>query len=160
MGITVGDVNNDRYPDLYISNDFYERDYLYINQQDGTFTEEVESRMQQISLASMGADMADINNDGYPEVFVTEMLPETEYRKKTTVQFEDVNLFDLKQRRGFYKQFMHNTLQLNDGRGEFREGSPVRRRRGDGLELGAPYSLTSIMMVCGISTCVTGSTTA
>ena len=121
LGITVGDVNNDRYPDLYISNDFYERDYLYINQQDGTFTEEVESRMQQISLASMGADMADINNDGYPEVFVTEMLPETDYRKKTTVQFEDVNLFDLKQRRGFYKQFMHNTLQLNDGRGEFRE---------------------------------------
>ena len=121
LGITVGDVNNDNYPDFYISNDFYERDYLYINQQDGTFSEEVEDRTQHISLASMGADMADLNNDGSAEIFVTEMLPESDYRRKTTVQFEDVNLYDLKQRRGFYHQFMHNTLQLNDGTGAFRE---------------------------------------
>ena len=121
LGITVGDVNNDNYPDFYISNDFYERDYLYINQQDGTFSEEVEDRTQHISLASMGADMADLNNDGSAEIFITEMLPESDYRRKTTVQFEDVNLYDLKQRRGFYHQFMHNTLQLNDGTGAFRE---------------------------------------
>ncbi|NJC25353.1 VCBS repeat-containing protein [Neolewinella antarctica] len=121
LGITVGDVNGDLYPDFYISNDFYERDYLYINNQDGTFTEDVEGRTQHISLASMGADMADLNNDGSPEIFVTEMLPESDYRRKTTVQFEDVNINQLKQRRGFYNQYMHNTLQLNDGRGNFRE---------------------------------------
>ena len=121
LGITVGDINNDGYPDLYISNDFYERDYLYINNRDGTFSEEIEDRTQHISLASMGADMADINNDGAPEIFVTEMLPESDYRRKTTVQFEDVNIYQLKQRRGFYHQFMHNTLQLNDGDGGFRE---------------------------------------
>ena len=121
LGITVGDVNNDRYPDLYISNDFYERDYLYINRGDGTFSEEIEDRTGHISLASMGADMADLNGDGNPEIFVTEMLPETDYRRKTTVQFEDVNLFELKQRRGFFNQYMHNTLQLNNGRGDFTE---------------------------------------
>ena len=121
LGITVGDINNDLYPDLYISNDFYERDYLYINQGDGTFSEEIEKRTAHISLASMGADMADIDNDGNPEIFVTEMLPETDYRRKTTVAFESVNVFDLKQRRGFYNQFMHNTLQLNDGMGRFTE---------------------------------------
>ncbi len=121
LGITVGDVNNDHYPDLYISNDFFERDYLYINQQDGTFREEVEERTKHLSLASMGADMADINNDGHPEIFATEMLPESDYRRKTTVQFEDLNVFRLKQQRGFYNQFMHNTLQYNNGNGTFSE---------------------------------------
>lgn len=121
LGITVGDVNGDHYPDFYVSNDFFERDYLYINQQDGTFKEEIESYMQHLSLASMGTDMADINNDGYPEIFATEMLPESDYRRKTTVQFEDLNSFKLKQQRGFYKQFMHNTLQLNNGDGTFSE---------------------------------------
>lgn len=121
LGITVGDVNDDNYPDLYVSNDFFERDYLYINQQDGTFREEVEARTRHLSLASMGADMADINNDGLPEIFATEMLPESDYRRKTTVQFEDVNVFRLKQQRGFYNQYMHNTLQLNTGNGVFSE---------------------------------------
>ena len=63
LGVTVGDINGDHYPDLYISNDFFERDYLYINQRNGTFTEELEQRMQHISLSSRGADMCDINND-------------------------------------------------------------------------------------------------
>lgn len=121
LGITVGDVNNDQYPDLYVSNDFFERDYLYINQQDGTFKEEVEEQMGHLSLASMGADMADIDNDGHPEIFATEMLPESDYRRKTTVQFEDLNVFELKKQRGFYNQFMHNTLQYNNGDGTFNE---------------------------------------
>ncbi|MEO0731476.1 MAG: VCBS repeat-containing protein, partial [Bacteroidota bacterium] len=121
LGVTVGDVNGDHYPDLYVSNDFYERDYLYVNQQDGTFSEEIERWMGHLSLASMGADMADVNNDGHPEIFATEMLPETDYRRKTTVQFEDLNLFRLKQERGFYNQFMHNTLQYNNGNGTFSE---------------------------------------
>ncbi|MEZ4980640.1 MAG: VCBS repeat-containing protein [Saprospiraceae bacterium] len=69
LGVTVGDINDDGAPDLYVSNDFFERDYLYINQADGTFTEELTDYMEHISLSSMGADMADINNDGYPEIF-------------------------------------------------------------------------------------------
>ncbi|MEL6868119.1 MAG: VCBS repeat-containing protein, partial [Bacteroidota bacterium] len=70
LGITLGDVNGDDWVDMYVSNDFFERDYLYINQGDGTFKEELENWTKHISLSSMGADMADINNDGYPEVFV------------------------------------------------------------------------------------------
>ena len=121
LGVTVGDVNGDYYPDLYISNDFFERDYLYINQGNGTFKEEVEQYMRHLSLASMGADMGDINNDGYPELFTTEMLPETDYRRKTTVQFENLNNYQLKLQRGFYHQYMHNTLQLNNADGTFSE---------------------------------------
>ncbi|MEO5581893.1 MAG: VCBS repeat-containing protein, partial [Saprospiraceae bacterium] len=75
LGISVGDLNGDTWPDLYVSNDFFERDYLYLNQHDGTFKETIESAMPEISLNSMGADMADINNDALPEVFVTDMLP-------------------------------------------------------------------------------------
>ena len=76
LGVTIGDINLDGWSDIYVSNDFFEKDYLYINNQDGTFREALEEYMQEISLGSMGADMADINNDGLPEVFVTEMLPE------------------------------------------------------------------------------------
>jgi enediyne biosynthesis protein E4 len=114
LGVTVGDVNGDRWPDLYVSNDFYERDYLYINQQDGTFREEIENWVQHLSLASMGADMADINNDGFPEIFTTEMLPSDEKRLKTTTLFENYNIYQAKQERGFYHQFMQNCLQLNN----------------------------------------------
>ncbi|MFN8301356.1 MAG: VCBS repeat-containing protein [Saprospiraceae bacterium] len=114
LGVTVGDVNGDHWPDLYISNDFYERDYLYINQKNGTFKEEIEQWMQHLSLASMGADMADINNDGFPEIFTTEMLPGDEKRLKTTTLFENYNIYQLKQERGFYHQYMQNCLQLNN----------------------------------------------
>jgi hypothetical protein len=114
LGVTVGDVNGDLWPDLYISNDFYERDYLYINQKNGTFKEELESWVQHISLASMGADMADINNDGYPEIFTTEMLPGDETRLKTSTQFENYNIYSLKLKSGFYHQYMQNCLQLNN----------------------------------------------
>ncbi len=113
LGITVGDLNGDHWPDLYVSNDFYERDYLYINQRNGTFKEEIEKRLEHISLASMGADMADINNDGLPEIFTTEMLPSDEIRLKTTTLFESYNVYQLKQSRGFYHQYMQNCLQLN-----------------------------------------------
>ncbi len=114
LGITVGDINDDQLPDMYISNDFFERDYLYINQGDGTFKEDIKTWMEHISLSSMGADMADINNDGYPEIFVTEMLPDEEYRLKTTTLFENYNIYSLKLQRDFYHQYMQNTLQLNN----------------------------------------------
>jgi hypothetical protein len=113
LGVTVGDLNGDLYPDLYISNDFYERDYLYINQKNGTFKEEIEQWVEHLSLASMGADMADINNDGWSEIFTTEMLPSEDARLKATTQFENYNIYQLHQERGFYHQYMQNCLQLN-----------------------------------------------
>ena len=123
LGITIGDINQDHYPDIYISNDFFERDYLYVNQHNGTFKEELESWMDHISLSSMGADMADINNDGAPELFVTEMLPSTQKRLKTTTNFENYSTYQLKLSRGFYHQYMHNTLQLNNRDNTFSEVS-------------------------------------
>jgi enediyne biosynthesis protein E4 len=121
LGVTVGDINGDHYPDLYISNDFFERDYLYINQKDGTFSEELEHRMQHISLSSMGADMADINNDDYPDIFVTDMYPADDYRLKTTSSYDNVEIHTQKVREGFYHQYMQNTMQVNNQSGAFME---------------------------------------
>ncbi|MDF2186920.1 VCBS repeat-containing protein [Paraflavitalea sp. CAU 1676] len=121
LGVTVGDVNNDHYPDIYISNDFFERDYLYINQRNGKFKEELENWMQHISLSSMGADMADINNDGYPDIFTTDMLPDDEYRLKTTASFESIDVNRLTVKKGFYHQYMQNALQVNNKNGRFLE---------------------------------------
>ena len=121
LGITIGDVNNDNWPDIYISNDFYERDYLYINQHDGTFKEDLENQMPHISLSSMGADIADINDDGNLDIFVTDMLPGDDRRLKTTSIFEGYNLVELKLKRGFWHQYMRNNLQLNNGDGTFSE---------------------------------------
>jgi hypothetical protein len=119
LGVTVGDLNGDAYPDIYVSNDFFERDYLYINQKNGTYKDELEQWMQHTSLASMGADMGDINNDGYPDIFTTDMLPDDDYRLKTTSLFDNIDVYRLKQRSGFYNQFMQNTLQLNNRNGKF-----------------------------------------
>ncbi|WP_296621715.1 VCBS repeat-containing protein [Marivirga sp.] len=121
LGVTVGDVNGDHLQDIYVSNDFFERDYLYINQGDGTFSEDSKKWMDHMSLASMGADLADINNDGYPEIFTTEMIPVTDELIKQKLQFEDYNTYQLKLRRDFYHQYMHNALQLNTGNGSFHE---------------------------------------
>ena len=119
LGVTVGDVNDDGYPDVYVSNDYFERDYLYINQKNGTFKDELEQCMQHTSLASMGADFGDINNDGYADIFTTDMLPGDDYRMKTTLTFEDINVYRLKQQNGFYHQYFQNTLQLNNKNGRF-----------------------------------------
>lgn len=126
LGVTIGDVNGDNWPDIYVSNDFFEKDYLYINQHDPAgrhtgFTEEIEQRMKHLSIASMGADMADINNDGYPEIFTTEMLPRDEKRLKTTTSFENHYVANLKREKGFYSQLQQNCLQLNNQNGTFSE---------------------------------------
>ncbi len=121
LGVTVGDVDGDGWLDIYISNDFFERDYLYINNQDGTFREEVEARMRHISLSSMGADMADINNDGFAEIYVTDMLPDTDRRLKMTSTFDSWRTYQNGIKNGFYHQFMRNMLHRNNGNGTFSE---------------------------------------
>jgi hypothetical protein len=121
MGVTVGDINGDMLPDIYVSNDFYERDYLYINNGDGTFRENIKNDMGHLSLSSMGADMADINNDGFSDICVIDMLPEGDTRLKKTTEFESYNVYKLKVERDFYHQYLQNTLQLNNGNETFSE---------------------------------------
>ncbi|AWX44062.1 hypothetical protein HME9304_01062 [Flagellimonas maritima] len=115
LGVTIGDINNDLYPDIYVSNDFFEHDYLYINNQNGTFTESIKDWANHLSLFSMGADMADINNDGKSDIFVTDMLPEGDERLKNTTTFETFDTHQRKLQNDYYYQYMQNTLQLNQG---------------------------------------------
>jgi hypothetical protein len=121
LGVTVGDINNDGWQDIYVSNDFFERDYLYVNNHDGTFKECLTDEIQSISGASMGADVADVNNDARPDFFVTEMLPEQNERIKTVTTFEDWNKYQYNVENGYYHQFTRNTFQLNNGDGTFSE---------------------------------------
>lgn len=121
LGVTIGDVNLDGWPDIYVSNDFFERDYLYLNQQDGTFQEDLTSMFRELSLSSMGADMGDLNNDGYPEIFVTDMLPQGDARMKTKTAFEDWDKYQLEISQGYHHQFVRNVLQLNNRDNTFSE---------------------------------------
>lgn len=121
LGITISDVNKDGWQDIYISNDFFERDYLYLNHQDGSFREVLTEQMGSISATSMGADVADINNDGWPDFFVTEMLPQSDTRIKTKTTFDSWNRYQEGVRNGYFHQFTRNTLQLNNADGTFSE---------------------------------------
>jgi enediyne biosynthesis protein E4 len=113
LGVTVGDVDDDGWLDIYVSNDFFERDYLYINQKNGTFKESLKEWMAHTSEASMGADMADINNDGRPEIFSTDMLPEADGRLKSTTTFNPYDTYQQKVKQDYYHQLTRNMLQLN-----------------------------------------------
>lgn len=121
LGVTVGDINNDGWDDIYVSNDFFERDYLYINKHDGSFDEVLTQQMKSISGASMGADLADINNDGNNDIFVTEMLPKDYKRLKSVTTFEDWNKYQYNVKNGYYHQFTRNMLQSNNGNNTFSE---------------------------------------
>jgi len=121
LGVAVSDLNRDGWPDLYISNDFFERDYLYINNRDGTFTERIEQEMPAISYSSMGLDIADVDNDGWPDVYVTDMLPADDYRLKLTSAFESWASHQAGLPLGFHHQFQRNTLQRNNGNDTFSE---------------------------------------
>ena len=121
LGITAGDIDRDGWDDLFVSNDFFERDYLYINQKDGTFKEVLTEQMKSISGASMGADLADIDNDGYNDLFVTEMLPNDYNRLKTVTTFEDWNKYQYNVKNGYGHQFTRNMLHRNNTNGTFSE---------------------------------------
>jgi hypothetical protein len=119
LGIAVADVNRDGRPDVYVANDFFERDYLYLNNGNGTFREVLEDAMPVSSYFSMGVDIADIDNDGWPDIYTSDMLPEDDDRLKTTQSFEPWTLYDSKARDGFDHQLMRNMLQHNNGNGTF-----------------------------------------
>ncbi len=115
LGVALSDLDKDGWLDLYISNDFFERDYIYMNNGDGTFSERLEQQMRSISVASMGLDIADLNADGLPEIFVSEMLPETEERFKTTMTFENWDKYQYMLENDYYHQFTRNMLHRHNG---------------------------------------------
>lgn len=114
LGIAVSDFNNDLWPDIYICNDYFERDYLYINQKDGTFSEQLESYFSHISFSSMGCDAADINNDGFIDLISLDMLPAGNTERKLVAGPHNYKKYKLLETRGFYNQTTRNMLQLNN----------------------------------------------
>lgn len=123
LGVNVNDFNNDGWPDLYISNDYNENDYLYINQQNGRFKEVIRDATGHVSLYSMGTDAADINNDGLADILTLDMLPASNERIKLTAGDDNFDKYQQLLRAGFHDQSMRNMLQLNNGVNA--DGTPV-----------------------------------
>ncbi len=121
LGIGMADLNQDGWPDFYVSNDYTIPDYLYLNNKNGTFTDKLGESMGHISQFSMGNDVADINNDGLADILTLDMLPEDNRRQKLLVAPDNYAKFDLNLRSGFHYQYMRNMLQLNNGNGSFSE---------------------------------------
>ncbi|MBO9205199.1 MULTISPECIES: VCBS repeat-containing protein [Niastella] len=121
LGAGIADINSDGWPDIYVSNDYAVPDYLYINNHDGTFTNQLQNCLGHNSQFSMGNDIADINNDALPDIYTLDMLPEDNRRQKLLFAPDNYEKFDLNIRSGFYYQYMRNMLQLNIGRSK---GSP------------------------------------
>jgi enediyne biosynthesis protein E4 len=121
LGVSVSDINMDGWPDIYVSNDFHENDYLYINQKNGTFTDSLTSQIKHTSMFSMGVDVADINNDAMPEIISVDMLPYQPYMHKRSLAEDDYNIYNVKISYGYNYQYARNNLQLNNGNGSFSE---------------------------------------
>ncbi len=121
LGLAISDLNGDGWLDMFISNDYNEQDYLYINNQDGTFSENLEHFIGHTSLFSMGSDIADINNDGYPDIMSLDMLPEGNARQKMVSGPDNYDKYQLLVQSGFYNQTMRNMLQLNNEGESFSE---------------------------------------
>lgn len=119
LGLGVSDLNGDGWTDIYISNDFFEHDYVYINNRNGTFSESMQQRMANTSYFSMGMDIADVDNDAHPDIYTTDMLPEDEYRLRTTSSFDGWDVYQAKLRNDYGHQFMRNMLQHNNADGTF-----------------------------------------
>lgn len=121
LGVSVSDLNNDGWPDIYVTNDYVEEDYLYVNNRNGTFSEKLKEQLGHISNFSMGCDIADINNDGWSDVFTLDMLPEDNRRQKLLYMPDNYELYDNQVKNGFHHQLMRNMLQLNNGNSSFSE---------------------------------------
>lgn len=115
LGVAVSDVNNDGCPDIYVSNDFHENDYLYYNNCDGTFREDIRGSTGHTSTFSMGTDIADLNNDGRPDILTLDMKPADEVILKSSVGADPYNIYQYKIRYGYHYQYPRNMLQLNRG---------------------------------------------
>ena len=121
LGIAVSDINNDGWQDIYVSNDYTEDDYCYINNRDGSFSQKELYMFGHMSQFSMGCDIADVNNDGLVDIFTLDMLPEDNRRQKLLQAQENYELYQYMATNGFHYQFMRNMLQLNNGNGTFSE---------------------------------------
>jgi len=115
LGVISSDFNNDSYPDLYISNDFNAPDYMYINNQDGTFSNTLNATFQQTSFFGMGVDAADYNNDGWVDLFQLDMSAADNFRSKANMSSMDPEAFYQSVALGLNHQYMQNSLQLNNG---------------------------------------------
>jgi hypothetical protein len=121
LGINISDINNDGWPDIYVTNDYVEEDYLYINNKNGGFTESLKYSFGHLSNFSMGVDIADINNDGLADIFTLDMLPKDNRRQKLLYAPDNYELYNNQVSNGFYHQLMRNMLQVNNGDGTFSE---------------------------------------
>jgi len=121
LSASIGDFNNDGWMDVFVANDFFHGDYLYINNQDGTFTDEILTRFNHISNNSMGSDFADINNDLQPDLLVLDMMAEDHIRGKKNMASMNTNSFNMMVNSGYHHQYMTNVLQLNNGDGTYSE---------------------------------------
>ena len=121
LGVVAADINLDGWPDLYIGNDFHENDYLYINQKNGKFSEQTDEHLMHTSRYSMGVDVADVNNDGYPEIVSVDMLPADPYILKRSLGDDDYDVFQQKIAAGYNYQYSRNNLQYNRRNGVFSE---------------------------------------
>lgn len=115
LSVSISDVNNDGWPDIYVTNDYSERDFLYLNNKDGTFREVLTKATGHISEFAMGSDIADYNNDGLNDIMVLDMLPEDNHRQKLLRGADDYDKYTMLVDHGFHHQQMRNTLQLNNG---------------------------------------------
>jgi hypothetical protein len=115
LGVSISDVNNDGWPDIFVTNDYEEQDFLYLNNHDGTFRDATRTSFGHLSRNGMGTDIADYNNDGKPDLVEVDMWPEDNYRQKLLRGPDDYNRYQLMVDSGFYYQQMRNTLQLNTG---------------------------------------------